>query len=783
LLILQDFADYNMFWTKLARFILKNRIVILIGILGLTGFMAYQIQFLKLDYGYAGLLPDTHPVALQLEEFEKVFGEDATIVLIGVEDHDFYQLDKFRDWQKMKKNIEGVDGVLEVQTISSAVQIIKDQANRQFNIEPIFPEYIPDQSSLDSLLNVFFSLPIYEGMLHADSGNVITMALTMDSEAINDKSREKIVEEIEGFAFEFGDKFDVDMHFSGLPFVRTKLAIMIKDELLKFIFLAAAVLAVVLLIFFRSILATFFSVFVVLLGVFCALGMIVLLDYKITILTGMIPAVIIVIGIPNCVFLLNKYHQEYTKHGNKIKALQRSIEKVGNAIFLTNLTTAVGFATFMIIQHRILSRFGQVASLNILLLFVISVTLIPIIFSFLPPPTKRQTKHLDKKWIGKVVNLFAWAVQYRRKSIYVIIFLLLVFAGFGITKMKSTGFIVDDIPKDHPVYVDLKFFEKHFVGVMPLEMAIDTRKPNGALQGRNLKQVQRFQEKLETYPELTKPSSLIDGLMFARQAYFNGNPKQYRLPSNQERSFILSYLKGGSEENQLISSFVDSSFQKLRVNVRVEDIGTYGMLALQDSLQKDLNHFFPPDKYDTMLTGSSLTFTLGTSYLVKNLFWSLGLAILLISLFMASMFKSFKMVLISVFPNILPLLFTAGLMGFGNIPIKPSTVLVFSVAFGISVDTAIHFLAKYRQELMCKGATQQQAVLNSIQEVGVSIIYTVIILFLGFGVFIASDFGGTVAMGILTAITLFVAVFSNLLLVPSILMGKNKRIKKKHENN
>ncbi len=772
-----------MFWTKVAHIILKNRVVILILILGLAGFMAYQIQFLKLDYGYAGLLPDSHPVSQNLKEFQKIFGEDATIVLLGFEDPDFFQLEKFRDWKKLREKILTVDGVEDVQSISTALWIDKDQDEREFIFKPVFPDEIQDQAALDSLKGVLFSLPIYEGMLYADSGRVMTMALSMNKDAINDKAREEIMSTIEGYAFEFGDKYGVDMHFSGLPFVRTKLAIMIKGELLKFIFLAAAVLAIVLLIFFRSFLATFFSIFVVLLGVFCSLGMIVLLDYRITILTGMIPAVIIVIGIPNCVFLLNKYHREYKKHGNKIKALQRTIEKVGNAIFLTNLTTAVGFATFMIIQHRILSRFGQVASLNILLLFVISITLIPIIFSFLPPPTKRHTKHLDNKWIGKVVSWFGWAVQFRRKTIFFSIFVLLIFAGFGITKIKSTGFIVDDIPKDHPVYVDLKFFEKYLVGVMPLEISIDTRKPNGVLQATTLKQVERFQEKLMTFPELSKPYSIVEGLKFARQAYFNGSPSQYKLPSNQERGFILAYLKGDSQDNQLISSFVDSSFQKLRVNVRVEDIGTYGMLDMQDSVQKVLNEYFPSDKFDTILTGSSLTFTLGTSYLVRNLFWSLGLAVLLISLFMASMFKSFKMVIISVFPNILPLLFTAGLMGFAGIPIKPSTVLVFSVAFGISVDTAIHFLAKYRQELMCSGAIPQEAVLKAIEEVGVSIVYTVILLFLGFGIFIASDFGGTVAMGILTAITLFVAVFSNLLLVPSLLMATGKHTKKNNENN
>lgn len=766
-----------MIWTAFARVILRYRIVILILILGLTGFMAYQIQFLKLDYGYAGLLPDSHPVSEKLQEFVEEFGEDATIFLFGCEDEAFFQVDKFNDWNQLRERIKNIEGVEQVLTASDAYNLKKDLQNKVFNITRVFPDEVQSQSELDSLLQVFHSLPIYKNLIYADSAQVMVMAVSMNKDVINQKIRETIVGDIESLAKDFGNDHELDMHFSGLPYVRTQYAIMIKADLIKFIILAAAVLAIVLFLFFRSFKVVLFSLFVVSLGVACSLGMIVLLDYKITLLTGMIPTVIIVIGIPNCVFLLNKYHQEYLKHGNKIKALQRTIQKVGNAIFLTNLTTAAGFATFMIIQNRILNHFGQVASLNILVLFVISITLIPIIFSFLPPPSKGETKHLENKWIKKVVNWFVLAVTDKRIYIFLSVTVFMIFAIIGIARIKATGYIVDDIPKDHPLYVDLKFFEKHMNGVMPLEILIDTHKPNGVLQMTTLKKVEALQNKLKTYPQLSPSFSIVDGLKFARQAYFNGNTKHYRMPSNQEKNFILSYLKGQDDNNHLLTSFVDSLNQKLRVSMRVEDIGTYGMRELQDSIQNDLNRFFPPDKYTTSLTGSSLTFSLGTSYLVRNLFWSLGLAVLLISLFMAVMFKSLRMVIISIMPNILPLVITAGLMGFFGIPIKMSTVLVFSVAFGISVDTAIHFLAKYRQELLCFGVSPEAAVLNAIKEVGVSIIYTVIILFLGFGIFVASDFGGTVAMGILVSITLFVAVFSNLLLVPSLLIATSKNAK------
>lgn len=761
-----------MVWSKIASLILRFRIFFLVVILGLTTFMALQVNRLQLDYGYSGMMPDTDSVSIKLEEFRETFGGDATIFLLGVQDRKFFTLEKFNDWVSLKSSLRGIEGIESVYSVSDVVDIKRNDQEGRFDFIPLFPGEISSQEELDSLVQEFYSLPIYRDLLYQGDSSVFMMVMTMDSLVMDTRAREGIVAQVERLAGAWGEKYGVAVHFSGMPYLRSHLMIMIKSELLKFIYLAAAVTFILLIIFFRSLKAVIPSVMIVGMGVLWAFGTMVLMDYKITVLTGMIPPLMIVIGIPNCVFLLNKYHQEYKKHGNKIKALQRAIQKVGYAIFLTNLTTAAGFATFMVINNEMLSGFGFVASLNIMILFVLSVFLIPIIFSFLPPPSMRQIKHLDHKIISRIIESFIFLIQKRRKFVYGFFILMIGLSFWGISKMKTTGYILDDVPHDHPLYLDLMFFEKHLGGVMPLEVSIDTRKPGGVFNYETLSRVDRFQKKIDTYPELSRSVSVVDGMKFARQAYFRGDERQYRLPGRQEQNFILRMLGGQADESYLLRMLVDSSRQKMRVNVRVADLGVEKMFALQDSLQKDLDEFFPGDRYRAILTGSSLTFTLGTHYLVRNLLISLGLAIILISLFMAWMFSSVRMVLISIFPNLLPLLITAGLMGFFSISVRPSTILVFSIAFGISVDTAIHFLAKFRQELKSANTTTEQAVIVALREVGVSIIYTVIILFFGFGIFVASDFGGTVAMGLLTSITLFVAMLANLLLVPSILIGR-----------
>jgi len=745
--------------------------MLLLVIMGLTGFMATQVNKLELDYGYSGMLPDSDSVAINLEEFKEVFGGDATLFLIGVQDSQFFTLDKFNDWIKLRNDLIEVKGIESAYSVSEVVSIKKKQADEKFEFVPVFADEINSQVELDSMVRGLYNLPIYEDLLYVKEKGVFLMVLTMDSILMDSKAREDIIATTRELTTQWGDKYEREIHYSGLPYLRSSYLIMIKSELLTFIFLAALVTFVLLLIFFRSLKAVIPSVLIVGMGVLWAFGTMVLLDFKITVLTGILPPLIIVIGIPNCVFLLNKYHQEYKKHNNKIKALQRAIQKVGYAIFLTNLTTAAGFATFMVINNQMLARFGLIASLNIMILFVLSVSLIPIIFSFLPPPSARQIKHLEHKLIDRIITGFTYLILHYRKLIYLTFALLLCLSVWGISKMKTTGFIVDDIPEDHPLYVDLMFLENSVGGVMPLEISVDTRKPKGVLKPQTLKRVDEFQEKLAGYPELSRSLSVVDGLKFARQAYFNGDIKHYKLPSRQEQNFILRSMDKSANNSYLLRMLIDSTQQKMRINVRVADIGVNKMFVLKDSLQKDLKHFFPADQYKAILTGSSLTFTLGTHYLVRNLFMSLGLAIILISVFMAWMFSSSRMVLISIFPNLLPLLITAGLMGFFSISIRPSTILIFSIAFGISVDTAIHFLAKFRQELACFNTPPDKAVINALREVGVSIIYTVIILFFGFGIFVASEFGGTVAMGLLTAVTLLVAMFANLLLVPAILLG------------
>ncbi len=766
-------------WINIARFILRNRIAILVALFIITVFMGMMSRRIEMSYQYAPLLPEDDSTYIEYQNFLDIYGNEGNMVIIGIQNEDFFELEEFNKWQDFSNSLLDINGVTSVFSVGQSYDLKKNSKDKKFEIKPVFPEQVKYQAELDSLKQVFYSLPFYKELLYNKDNHAYLLAVTLDDDILHSKKRVKLINDIQEKGKQFVQEVKRDIHYSGLPYIRVVTAEMIKKELNMFIFLALGITALIIFLFFRSFKVVMFSMLVVGIAVIWALGIQGMFGYKITILTGMIPPLIIVIGIPNSVFLLNKYHQEYRKHKNKIKALQRVIRKIGNATFLTNLTTASGFATFIFTSSKILVEFGVIAAINIMVVFILSILLIPIIFSFLDGPKERHLNHLDNQVIGKAVNGLVKISLNHRTKVYWVAGFMLFLGVIGISKIKTTGYMLDDIPHDDPLYVDLKFFEENFNGLMPLELMIDTKKPNGAISGSNLKRMDKLQEELKEFDAISHPLSMVEVVKFARQAFYNGKERHYKVPSNQERNFILSYVNRsntGEANNGLITTFIDSTKQRARLSFRMKDIGTTEMAILDNKIRETITKVFPAEKYYTSLTGASVVFFKGTDYLIRNLFTSLLLAVILIASFMAWMFSSKRMVLVSLIPNIFPLIMTAALMGFFNIPIKPSTILVFSIAFGISVDDTIHYLAKYRQELSETNWSIRAAVVLALKETGVSMIYTSIILFFGFGIFSVSQFGGTVALGVLVAVTLLIALFSNLILLPALLLTLEKAI-------
>jgi uncharacterized protein len=774
------------FWETIARIILRNRITILAIIIALTVLMAMQWKHMRFSYTEANLLPKDHPVNSDYEAFLKVFGEEGNLIVLGIQDEKFWEVKNFEAWQQFVQKLQDANEVTSVISIDQLYVLQKDTLQEKLVAKPFLDQtkistakYLSEKES-----ELYQKLPFYEGLIYNAKSKTIRSAVYLDKAIVNTEARKIFIDSV---LIPEKEKFEqntgMQLRVSGMPYVRTLNSQNIIDEIGLFVLGALLVTSIIFFFFFRSFRATFISMCVVIVGVMWAFGTLGLFKYEITVLTAIIPPLIIVIGIPNCIFLINKYQQEVKNHGNQAKSLQRVVSKIGNATLMTNLTTASGFATFMFTNSQLLKEFGIVASINIVVLFLLCITVIPIIYSFMPLPKERHLQHLNKKYIASLVKWFEHVVKNKNVTVYVVSVILLIFSIIGIYQIRISGSLIEDMPRKADFFKDIRFFEQEFEGIMPLEILIDTKKDKGVQKMNVLKRMDRLQETIDDIPELSKSMSVVNLVKYGKQAYYNGNPEYYELPTSQEVSFILPYVKNSTEGNtqNLMKTYVDSTGRYARITTFMKDIGTDKMERIQEELKELIAKEFPSPQFEVAITGKAYLFQKGTKYLIDNLVVSLLLAIFLISLFMAYLFRSFKMIVISLVPNLLPLLLTAGIMGYFGVPLKPSTILVFSIAFGISVDDTIHFLAKYRQELKANNWRIRKSVFNALRETGVSMFYTSIVLFFGFSVFMISSFGGTVALGGLVSLTLVFAMLSNLILLPVLLLSLEKTIANEKE--
>jgi predicted RND superfamily exporter protein len=779
-------------WRFIARFTLRNRITILIILIAATAFMGYHAQKVEITYNFAKLLPDTDSASIDYEFFKSKFGQDGNILVVGIDKKGIEKLENFNAWYDLGESIKKIQGIQEVVSIARLNDLTLNDSLEKFDFHKLITRKPASQQALDTILKRIEELRFYQGIVFNPKTNATLMAITFRNKELNTKKRLDITDSITIRGNAFAKQTGLEIHYSGLPYVRTNVARKIQRETTFFLIVAIIVTGILLFIFFRTLYPVIFSLIVVIFGVIWSVGSIVLMGYKLSVLMGLIPPLIIVIGVPNCILLLNKYQSEFARHGNKMKALHTAVERISVSLFFANFTTAIGFAVFCAIENKLFFEFGLVASLNVMATYIISLLLIPIFFSFLPDPSTRHLKHLEGKQLRKILSKVDVWTQRHRKLVYLTVIAIALISIFGVTLIKSVGFVVDDLPKKDPVLTDLHYFESNYGGVLPFEITLDTKKEGGVFgnNARLLYKMNRLQNMLGNYEEFSRPVSVVEGVKFFYQAYKDGEPKYYKLPSVTELIKVRDMVSFDKGKQSQLSAFIDSTRRFTRISVQMKDVGSVRIKALQQELKPRIDSLLNYDsdskswltdslRCDFRITGNSIMFLKGNDFLIANLLESVVLAIILIAGLMLSLFTSWRMILISTIPSLVALLITAGLMGFLGIPLKTSTILVFSIAFGISSDGTLYFLTKYRFEVKKNKLSMKEAVSLTIGETGVSMIYTAMVLFFGFGMFSLSGFGGTQALGILLSFTLLVAYCSNLILLPAFLLSLEKNIARK----
>jgi uncharacterized protein len=773
-------------WQQLAKFVIKNRIACLLFLLLTTAVMGFYASKVKLSYEFTKAIPTDNIKYQDYQAFKQKFGDDGNTLVVGITTKNLFTLSNFTAYQQLYKNLRKINAVEDVLSIPSSFNLVKNIETEKLNTVKIFAENITTQETLDSSVAVFKSLPFYNNRLYNTATNSFLMAVRVNKDVFATKERSLVIAQINEAIQGFENKTNIQTHVSGLPLIRTMVADRIQKEMKLFLLASLGLSVLILLIFFRSISTTLLSLAVVLIGVVFSVATIYLCGYQITLLTALIPSLVVVIGIPNCIYFINKYHTSFIKDEANIilperknNALVAMVSKMGVVTLFCNITAAIGFAVFAFTKSAVLKEFGVVAGVSIMMIFVVSFLLLPAALSLLPIPGKNQLKYLQNKFVAAaLITLEKWVFNYK-KTVLITTTIVLLLAVAGILRLKTVAYIVDDLPKKDKIYTDLKYFEQNYKGIMPLEILIDTKKRRGLSGMKALsifEKVDSLAQFIAEQKEMNNPISLAEGLKFAKQGFYEGDSTNYLLPNSFDGTFVGEYLRptkdsAGTSNNftKTLRSFIDSASQTTRISVTMADVGTEALPNLLAKIQNRSNELFD-SSYKVTQTGTSITFLEGSKFIINGLKESIFWAFVLIAICMLFLFKSARILLCSLIPNLIPLLVTAGIMGWAGVPLKPSTVLIFSVALGIAIDITIRFLVNYKQILPENNFNVETSVRATIQQTGLSIIYTSLVLTVGFVIFCASSFGGTFALGWLTSITLLVATITNLLLLPILLL-------------
>ena len=764
-------------WDKIADYILKHRVLNLTIAALLMLFLGLKAFNMKIGHNMANTLPESDTTMVVYRQFLEKYGQDGRSIFVGMCDENLFTLEHFKDYYDLNAKIREITGVTECLSVTRVYNLKKNDSIKKFELTQVVKQRPETQAEVDAIREEIMSLTMYDGLLFNSEKHSTTMLISLEDEYVNSKKRTELVSSLKQLINNYGKAHNIEMRISGMPYIREVTTQKMVKEIVGFTVLAIFVAGLILYLFFRSWRPLVSVVTIVLLSVIYMFGIMVLLDFDVTILTGVLPPLLIIIGVENSIFMLNKYHREYNVCHDKMQALHNVIVRIGPANFLTNVTTAVSFASFIITRNVLLVPFGILASVCIMLTYVMTMALLPTFFSYQKKPEGKLVNYMNNPNINYIMEKVSAFVLSKKRVVYAVLAVLLTLCVIGAMRMTTSGRVVDDIAKNDKLYKDIMFFEDNVGGVMPFEISIDTRKPKGVMNANFIRKVQQLQDTLALYPEFSRPLSIAEVVKFARQGFFNGDRKQYKVPSNNEFGFIMKYMpetKGG-ELPKIVTQYIDSQMQSTRVSVQMANVTTPEIDNISKSLKPQIDKIFPKDKYDVVMTGSAMVTLQGTNYLIVNLSHSLLLAFIVIALLMAITFHKFKMVIISLIPNLIPLLFTAGVMGFCGIPLKMSTILVFSIALGISVDNTIHYLARYRLQMKINNNDIKKSVMAAILETGPSMIYSASVLICGFLIFAFSSFGGTKIVGFLVPFTLLIALITNILVLPALVLTFNRK--------
>jgi len=740
------------------------RITLVVLMLCTLGF-GFALRNVRMDHDFENFFPTDDPELDRYLEFRKRFGNDNDFLLVAAENKpSVFDLAFLQSFDALAQNLGELPDVVSVTTPTD----LDDP-----RVTPLGVFRVPWlRTETDSTL-IADSTRIWQddrvrSAFFASDGSAIMMVV-QTAPGISKERSDDLMGRVQDLVDNSGiEGIRMGGRIHGQFWYIQKML----KELLLFFSISVLLLTIFLYVGFRTAWGVLVPIGVVGLSVLWQVGVVTLLGKPLSILTMLLPTILFVVGMSDVVHLLERYIEGLRAGLTKNKALAITYREVGMATFLTSVTTAIGFATLMTSSIMPIREFGTFTALGVLLAFLLAFTLLPAVLLLVPTPVQAATTENEASWYPVLHRLFRW-VLHNRKRIPWYFGAMLVVGAFGMAQLKVNNFLLEDWPEDDPQKQDYYWFEDHFGGVRGFEMELSSRSKDGSIwdlaELREIEAVQGFIHANYGVEAILSPVTLVKSL---NKAFNGGDTAFYRLPDDQPSvDRLVKYAKLFAGQNTL-NTLVMPDGSHARLTGRMHDEGGY----IHNQRNKELDAFITENTSMVAFEQTGMAYLIDRNNLKLSgqLIGGLGLALLMIGGIMAWVFRDLRMTVISLIPNVVPLLLIAGLMGYSGIDLKVSTAIIFTIAFGIAVDDTIHLLSKLKIELE-KGKSLPYAMKRAFLSTGKAVLVTTIMLCSGFVALIFSDFASVYNMGLLVSITLVLAVITDLLLLPLLVLYGVKR--------
>jgi len=729
----------------ISKKILEYSRTILIVLFVITSFFAYIAFFseqkIVTDFSLEQLFPDKDPAKDLYEQLLRDFPKEESNLFIVYECPNCLDQDFLDELNIVSDDLSFIEGVENVQSVLSFIDDdFEDYDEKEWNIKA--------KEVIDN--------PVLSNIFVAKDGRIGTIVVKLENHISDHENRKIVLTEV----YKVLNNSSMEYYLAGIPFIRTEYVEFVMSERDIFIPIAFIVSAIVLFYVFRQIRCVLLSLLAIGVTLIWISGIMAISNISINVISYLTFNLLTIIGVSDCIHILIKYHESLKEGLNKEKAIYQVIKEIGYALFLTSFTTAVGFFSLCLTNIKIIREFGFLVGLGVILMFVVTIVLLPIILSFINQPSKKHIRRLVKGGrlqLAESINY--WIFNYP-KQILLSTLLIIVISIYGILHVSNNSSVFDDFRPGNKIYESIKFVDNNLGGVFPIEIIIETDRENGLIDPDLLNAIEEFQDSVKQIYTIGSVKSVVDIVKVVNNE-LNGS---YEIPFSYDE--INSYL---SFEEDAFRGFLLPELNKGRITCRA----IAGKTDEAEYTKKRIHYYansILPDDCKISITGSIIVMLKSNKYMVKNLMTSFIVASIVIFFSMMFLFGSKRLALLSILPNLIPLMFAGGVMGVFNIVLRPSTAMTFSIALGIAVDDTIHFLARFRQEYMRNKGNYNLAITKTLLTTGKAIISTTIVISLGFIVLLFSQYVPNFEFGLLGTIILIVALGGSLILLPVLII-------------